>query len=381
MKYFPLLWRNLLRKKVRTALTLASVFVAFALFGLLVAVKTGLGAGVDLAGLDRLIMIHKVSLIQLLPESYGNKILADEGVADVAHATWFGGTYKDPKNFFPRIAIEPEAYLRVYPEIRLPEEQKQAFIRNRIGAIVGRSTAKKYGMKVGDRVPIQGDIWRTQDGSAWEFVIEGIYDADKGFDTTNFFFHYKYLTEASGHEGQVGWYVLTIKDPEHSAEVAERLDAFFANSPAETKTSTEKAFVQGFANQIGDIAAIVTWVSAVVFFTLLLVTGNTVAQSVRERTNEMGVLKTLGFSDVQMMGLVLAESLLVTFLGGGLGLGVVTFATHSFDIGGTVLPMFFLPWRDVWLGMGLLVLMALLSGAVPAVRALRLPIVDALRRT
>ena len=376
-----LLWRNLLRKPVRTFLTIASVGVAFALFGSLVAVRTALGSGIELAGLDRMIMIHKVSLIQLLPESYGPKILADEGVDDIAHATWFGGTYQDPKNFFPRIAIDPEAYLRVYSEFELPEEQKEAFFKNRTGAIVGRTTADKFGFKVGDRVPIQGDIWRTQDDSAWQFTIEGIYDGGKNVDTTNFFFHYKYLTEASGNDGLVGWYTLRIKDPEQSAEVAKRIDGRFANSPAETKTSTEKAFVQGFANQVGDIGRIVLFVSVVVFFTLLLVSGNTVAQSVRERTNEIGVLKTLGFTDRQVMGMVLGESFLITFLGGGAGLGLVVFATRAFDLSSVALPTLYLPWKDVWIGVALLFVMAFLAGALPAVKALQLTIVDALRRS
>ena len=381
MKYLYLIWRNLMRKKIRTLLNLASIFIAFVLFGALFSVKAAFEAGVELAGLDRMITIHKVSLIQLLPESYGSKILAVDGVADVAHATWFGGEYQDPKNFFARMAVSGESYFAMYPEVQLPEEQMQAWLKNRTGAIVGRQTAERFGFEVGDRIPIQGDIWRTPDDAAWEFTIEGIYDAEKGFDTTNFFFHHQYLTETTGVEGQVGWYMLRIADPDRSAEIAGEVDQLFANSPAETKTSTEKAFSQGFANQIGNIGKIVTSVLVVVFFTLLLVSGNTMALSVRERTNELGVLKTLGFSDSHILGMVLGESYLVTLLGGGTGLALITWLTRALDLGGSMLPTLYLPWSGVWLGLALLAAMGFISGAIPAFQAQRLTVVDALRRT
>lgn len=381
MKYLHLVWRNLMRKKIRTALNLLSVFVAFVLFGALYAVKTAFGIGVELAGLDRLITIHKVSLIQPLPESYGRKIQAIDGVAEVAHAIWFGGVYQDPKNFFAQMAVSDESYIDMYPEMKLPEEQKKAWLANRTGALVGRTTADRFGWKVGDRIPIQGTIWRTPDDSAWEFVIEGIYDAEKGFDTTNLFFHHKYLTETTGIEGIVGWYMLKIDEPDRSAQIAEEVDTLFANSPAETKTSTEKAFSQGFANQIGNIGKIVTSVLVVVFFTLLLVSGNTMALSVRERLGELGVLKTLGFTDGQVMGMVLGESYLVTLLGGGTGLALVTWATRSFELGGSMLPTLYLPWNGVLLGVLCLALMGFIAGALPAYQARRLSIVDALRRS
>ncbi len=381
MKFLYLVWRNLTRKKVRTFLTLCSIFVAFVLFGALYAVKTAFGVGVEIVGLDRLITIHKVSLIQPLPEGYGPKILAVEGVSDVAHATWFQGVYKDPKNFFGRIAVSPESYLRLYPEIQMPEEQKEAWLKNRTGAIVGRKTAERYGFEVGDRIPIQGDIWRKQDGSAWEFVIEGIFDGPQGWDTTNLFFHQKYLSEGTGIEGIVGWYMLKLEDPERSAEIAKAVDKLFANSPAETETSTEKAFAQGFANQVGNIPKIVKSILVVVFFTLLLVSGTTMWQSVRERTSELGVLKTLGFTDAQVMGMVLAESNLVTFLGGGTALAFVTWLTRSFNLGGSMLPTLYLPWSGVWIGVALLLLTGFLAGAIPAYRGLKLSIVEALRRS
>ncbi len=380
MKFLHLVWRNLMRKKARTTLTVLSIFIAFVLYGALVAVKTAFGVGVELAGLDRLVTIHKISLIQPLPESYGRKILAIDGVSKVAHANWFGGVYQDPKNYFAQFAVDP-GYLEIYPEIRMPPEQREAWLNDRTGALVGRQTAERFDWKVGDRIPLQGTIWRTPDDSAWEFTIRGIYDADKGFDTTNFFFHHEYLTETTGIEGIVGWYTLQIEDPDRSAAIAGEVDQLFANSPAETKTSTEKAFAQGFANQIGNIGQIVQGVLAVVFFTLLLVAGNTMALSVRERLNELGVLKTLGFSDTRVMLLVLAESFLITFVGGGIGLAVVTWLTRSFDLGGAMLPTLYLPWNAVWIGIALLAFTAFAAGAIPALQAQRLTIVDALRRT
>ncbi|MEM1203800.1 MAG: ABC transporter permease [Acidobacteriota bacterium] len=381
MKFLHLLWRNLMRKKVRTTLTIGSIFVAFLLYGTLLAVKTAFGAGVQLVGLDRLLTIHKVSLIQFLPESYMPRIEGIEGVDSVAHATWFGGVYQDPKNFFAQMAVTPERWLEVHPEIQLSDEQKQAWFRNRVGAIVGKVTAERFGWSLGDRVPIQGTIFRPPGGGAWEFVIEGIYEADKGFDGSQMFFHTKYLSETIEFaDGQVGWFTFRVADPSRSAAIAEEVDALFANSPAETKTSTEKAFTQGFANQVGNLQAITTGILTVVFFTLLLVAGNTMAQTVRERTAELGVMKTLGFTDVQVMGLVLGESFLIALLGGGAGLALVSWAVNTGDIGGALFPTLYLPTQGVLLGVALLLFMGFAAGAIPAWQALRLSIVDALRR-
>ena len=382
MKYLHLVWANLKRKKIRTGLTLLSIFVAFALFGLLSAIKTAFGVGIDITGIDRLLTIHKVSIIQLLPISYLNRVKAIEGVADAAFAVWFGGIYQEPKNFFAQHAVEPEDFLRLYPEMLLPEEQKQAWFANRTGAVVGRVTAERFGWKVGDRIPIQGTAWRPRDGSSWEFDIEGIYEgAEKSTDETLFLFHYDYLDQAMGGDlGLVGWYILRIDDPQQAVQVAERIDTQFANSAAETKTSTEKAFIQDFANQTGNIQKIVTGIVSVVFFTLLLVAGNTMAQSVRERTGELAVLKTLGFTGRQVMTMVLGESLLIALLGGSAGLAVVWWATLSGDLGGTMFPTLYFPTSALLVGLVIAVLLGLVTGAVPAMQALRLNIVNALRR-
>ncbi|MEM7480975.1 MAG: ABC transporter permease [Acidobacteriota bacterium] len=381
MRYLPLIWKNLTRKKVRTGLTLLSIFVAFFLFGLLMAVKVGFGAGIEIDGLKRLVMLNKVSIIQPLPYSYRQRIESREGVARVSEANWFGGVYQDPKNQFAQFAVDPEAYLAIYPEIELPPDQREAWFANRTGAVVGRKTAERFDWSIGDRVAIEGTIFRPSDDPTWEFVIDGIYDgAERSTDETQFLFHYEYLRERMNNMGSTGMYLIEVEDRDRAAAIAADLDQLFANSSAETKTSTEKAFVQAFANQTGNIGKIVVGVSAVVFFTLLLVTGSAMAQSVRERIHELGVLKTLGFEDGKVMGLVLAESLLLAVLGGGFGLAAIWFLSRNADLGGQFLPTLYMPTQALIIGIVLVLMLGLVTGAVPAVQALRLRVVDALRR-
>jgi putative ABC transport system permease protein len=277
------------------------------------------------------------------------------------------------------MAVEPEEWLRMYPEYVLPEDQRKAWIADRTGAIAGRAVAERFGWQVGDRIPLQGTIFQ---GGTWEFTIDGIFDGDReGVDTNQFFFHNAYLWEkAAWGDGEVGWYIIRVEDPQQSAEVAQRVDALFANSPYETKTSTEKAFVQAFANQVGDIGAILTAILVAVFFTLLLVTGNTMAQSIRERTSELAVLKTLGYGNGLILALVLAESLSITVAGGGVGLLLAWLVSRQGDPTGGLLPAFFFPPKDMILGVALVFGLGIAAGLLPAVRAMRLRIVDALRR-
>jgi putative ABC transport system permease protein len=385
MKFWPLLWGSLRRRKARSVFTLLSILVAFVLFSYLAAVKVAFSAGVDVAGADRLLTTHKVSIIQPLPAKYKEEIARVPGVVAVTHATWFGGIYQDPSKGFQGIfqgPIEPAEYLVMYPEIKVSDEEKRAWMEDREGVLVGITTAKRYGWKVGDRVPIQGTFWRKKDGGkVWEFNVRGIYTGDKGTDTTQFLFHYDYFDEARQYgQGIVGWYILRISDPAQSAAVGKKIDALFENSPAETKTVTEKALAQGFADQIGNIGAIIQWILTAVFFTLLLVTGNTIAQSVRERTAELAVLKTVGFSDGGTLALVLAESSLLAVIGGGLGLTLGWMAIAAGDPTGGFLPIFYFPSRDLILGVILVVLLGLVAGILPAIQAMRLSIVDALRR-
>lgn len=381
MKFLPLIWRTLLRRKIRTTFTALSIFVAFVLFAVLMAIRVAFTIGVDVAGVDRLLMFHKVSIIQFLPVSYLDRLKQTEGVADATYATWFGGIYRDPKNFFPQYAVEPEAYLRMYPEFLLPDDQKKAWFADRMGAVVGRGTAARFGWKVGDRVPLQGTIFRPRNGTVWTFTVRGIYDAARpGDDTTQFLLHAKYLEEGRTFAfNMVGWYFIKVTDPARSAEIAKRIDAQFANSEYETKTSTEKAFAQSFANQIGDIGSIMIAIASAVFFTILLVAANTMAQSIRERVNELAVLKALGYSNGLVMGLVLAESLLLAIGAGWLGLAIGLVLT-SHDPTNGVLPAFFLPDRDLALGVIAAIALGLAAGIAPSMRAVRLRIVDALRR-
>jgi putative ABC transport system permease protein len=381
MRYLPLVWKNLGRRKVRTLFTALSILVAFLLFGVLAAIRVAFSAGVDVTGADRLTVIHRVSIILPLPISYGDRIARVPGVREVTHANWFGGIYKDPKNFFAQMGVDPATYLDIYPEIKLPEAQKRAWLADRTGAIVGRVTAKRFGFKVGDRIPILGTIFTKKNGGRiWEFTIDGIYDAAQGFDTSGMFFQYDYLKEAAFASNNVGWYVIRIADPQHAKQLVDRIDALFANSAAETKTSTEKALAESFAKQVGDVGAIITGIVSAVFFTMLLVAGNTMAQSVRERTSELAVLKTLGYGDGLVMGLVLLESCVLALVAGGLGLALAWLIDSRGDPTGGYLPVFYMPSRDLALGLVLALLLGVTAAALPAWKAMRLRIVDALRR-
>lgn len=387
MRFAALVWSNLRRRRARTLFTLLSIVIAFVLFAYLGAVQVAFRAGVDVAGADRLIATHKTSIIQPLPYAYLEQIARVEGVAAATHASWFGGIYQNPNQGFQGVfqaPVDPEAYLAMYPEILVPEAERKAWLEDREGVLVGRRTAERYGWKVGDRIPIQATIWRKQDGTrTWEFNLRGIYDGrDQGTDTTQFLFHYAYFDEARQFgQGLVGWYIVQLEDPEQAAAVAARIDGLFENSRAETKTVTEKALAQSFADQIGDIGAIIQWILGAVFFTLLLVAGNTMAQSVRERTAELAVLKTLGFADGLVLALVFAESTALAVLGGGLGLALGAALVGAGDPTGGFLMVFYLPGSHLALGVACVVVLGLVTGFLPALAARRLRIVDALRRS
>ncbi len=383
MKFLHLIWCNLKRKKLRTSLTLLSIVVAFVLFGFLSAIQQALVGGVQMAGADRLIVREKVSIINPLPESYKARIDRIPGVDFATHQTWFGGIYQDPKNFFMQCPVVPEEFLKMYPENLLPPAQSNAWMQTRTGAIVGRRTAERFHWKIGDKVPIQSTIWAQQDGNrTWTFDIVGIFDGkNKNTDTTPLLFRYDYFDEARRNaKGDVGWYVIRIKDPAQAAEVAKRVDQEFENSSAETKTEPEGAFVQAWASQIGNIVFIVAAILSAVFFTILLVTGNTMAQAVRERTGELGVLKAIGFTNAQIVSFVLAESCLLTGLGGALGLGLAWLIISRGDPTSGLLPLFFFPTRKLLIGLGISVALGIVTGIFPALQAMRLRVADALRR-
>lgn len=383
MKYLPLIIASLGRRKVRTVFTFLSIFVAFFLFGYLSAIRSAFVGGVEVAGVDRMIMIDKVSLVNLLPESYMQKIAATEGVADVVAATWFGGYYQEQKNFFAQFPVDPEGYLRIYPEIEVSAEQRAAWLADRQGALLGKALAERFGWQPGDRIPITSGIWANKGGTrTWEFNVSGIFDGEEGVDTSGMLFHYDYFDEARAFgNGLVGWYIIRISDPGRLDEIAASLDAQFANSPNETKTSSEKEFLQGFANQVGDIGAIFTAIVAVVFFTLLLIVTNTMAQSVRERTADLAVMNVLGFPRPSLVAVVIGESLFMAVVAGGLGLGLAWLAvTGGGDPTGGFLPTFFIAPKDMLVGSLIIVLVGLFAGALPAWQALGIRSVEAMRR-
>ena len=385
MSRLGLLAAGLRRHVLRLVLTSLSILVAMILFSYMSAIKKAFEMGVDVAGQDRLVVRHRVSLTQPLPADYEADIERTSGVVAATPSSWFGGTYKDPKNFFGQFPVKPEEYLAMYPEFLLPAEQKAAWLRTRTGAVAGRQIADKYGWKVGDKIPLMAPAWNRPKtgGEVWTFDLVGIYDGkEKETDVTQFLVRDDYFQEnRTFGEGLVGWYMLRVADPARAADVAKAIDTTFANSPAETKTETEGAFAQGFANQMGNIGLIVKLIVTAVFVIILFVAGNTMAQSVRERTQEIGVLKALGFRNGEVMALVLGESLLVAVVAGGLGLAIgYALVTLIGDPTPGFLPIFFIPGKDVALGALLVVLLGVLAGALPAWSAMRLRTVEALRR-
>jgi putative ABC transport system permease protein len=383
MKFLGLVWSNLKRKKLRTALTLLSILVAFLLFSFLCAIKEAFTAGVTLAGADRLIVRNKVSLIQPLPMSYEQRIMSVPGVAGTAAQSWFGGIYQDPKNMLATIPVDPEKFLAMYPEFILPPEQKEVWLKTRNGAIVGRTLADRLKWKIGDHIPLTCPIWGEPENQPnWDFEIVGIFTgAKKGTDTSGMYFRYDYFDEARTRgKGQIGWVGVRVHNPDQAAEIAKKIDEEFANSPYETKAEPEGAFMAGFVQQLGDIGTIMIAVLSAVFFTILLVAGNTMSQAVRERTEELGVLKAMGFTNRLVLVLVLLESLVIAAVGGLAGLGLAWLIISAGSPVPQFLPVFYFPPRDILIGVGMIVVLGIVAGALPAIQAMRLRIAVALRR-
>jgi putative ABC transport system permease protein len=379
MKFLPLLLANLKRKKIRTALTVGSFAVALFLFGILGAIRYGFRQGIDVAGADRLVVIGRTSIIQPLPLPYYERLKRIPGVQDVAHSTWFGGVYQDPKNFFPQFAIVPEDWRRMYPEFTYDEDEWQAFLADRQGVMVGAKLAERFDWKVGDRIPLKPPGYFG--GGSWEFNVRGIYHGTRpNDDEGQFWLRHDYLYEKapSFWKGIVGWYVVRIDNPDNALAVAEAIDQEFANSASETRTQTESAFAAAFINQMGNIQFLILAIGSVVFFTLLLVTGNTMAIAVRERTNELAVLKAIGYTDRFVLLIVLAESMLIALVGGAIGLWFANGITKQDITQGLLL--LYLPASALALGLGIAIGTGFLAGLLPALGAMRLNVVNALRR-
>jgi len=379
VKYLPLLFANLKRKKIRTTLTIGSFAVAMFLFGLLAAVRAGFRQGVEVAGADRLVVVGRTGLIQPLPLPYMERIRRLPGVKDVTHVTWFGGVYQDPKNFFAQFVIEPEDWRRLYPEYAVPDAQWQDFLADRQGVVIGQKLAQRFGWKIGDRVPLKAPGYLG--GTAWEFNVRAIYRGTrKSDDEGQLWLQQKYFYEKAPNywKGIVGWYVVRVTDPAQAVAVTKTIDAEFANSAGETRTQTESAFASSFMKQMGNIEFLIVAIGTIVFFTLLLVTGNTMAIAVRERTAELAVLKAVGYSDRFVLGLVLAESLLIAALGGAVGLWLASIVA-GMDITSGILPTY-LSGAAIAAGGVMALATGVLAGLLPAVSAMRMQIVSALRR-
>ncbi|HVA56085.1 MAG TPA: ABC transporter permease [Gammaproteobacteria bacterium] len=382
MKYLPLLWANLTRRKTRLAFTLLSVIFAFLLFGVLMAIRQAFTLGANLVGANRLMTMSAVSLTVALPINYGGRIADVQGVEQVDPQAWVGGYFQDPRNPIYVLAVRVKSFLDIYPEYTLPTVEQRAWLADKRGAIVGAALARQYGWKLGQQIPLRSSIWRDKNGNnVWELTVDGIYTSSQKGGDNQMFMHYQYLDDGRAFANNtVNWFVLKIADPARAGSVAQAVDALFANSPNETRTATEKAVVQNFAAQFGNIGVIVTAVVSAVLFTMLLVTANTMGQSVRERTAELAVLKVLGFSNLPIAGMVLLESLLLTVVGGVLGLllayavvAVIPAALLEF------LPGMYIPAAGVFAGVLLMLLLGMLAALLPVVRAMRLHVVAALR--
>ena len=383
MKFLPLTFRNLLRRPVRTILVFLATTVAFLLFGILMILRVAFTMGVEVAGADRLMMLNKMGFIQPIPVSYVEKIRAVPGVKLVTHASWFGGIYQDPSTNVFEFAVEPETYMAMYPEFKLPPEQMKAWQADKQGFIAGRDLANRFGWKIGDKIPIQGTFNRPKggDGKTWEFNLVGIYDGEPETDKTQFLFRWDYLDEARTlPQGNVGWVLIKVDDANRAGELSKSIDRLFENSSFETKTETEGAMAQSFANQVGNIGAIVTAISAVVLLMVLLIAASQMSLAVRERTNEIGALKAIGFGDTQVLVLILIESTALSLAAGSVGLGIAWLLGQGGDPTGGFMPIWVLKTGDMAIGFVLAAAVGLIAGALPALGASRLPISVALRR-
>jgi len=379
-----LIYKNLTRKKMRLFLTSFAIFIAFLIFGAVSALKATLDSGIEMSADNRLVVVHKTNFTVPLPFAYVNKIKNIEGVKDVTHSNWFGGYYQEPSRQVTTFAVDPKSFFKVYDEIIIPDEQKQRWFKNQGGLLVGERLAKVYGWKVGDRVPISSNIFSHKDGGhTWEFVVDGIFSArEVQSDTGYIIFHYKYFIETRTFGGDtIGWLVLTTQSSSLNESVAKAIDEKFANSQAETETSTEKAFNKAFMKQLGNIGLIIFGVVFMAFFTILIVVGNTMVLAIRERTGEIAVLKTLGFTSARLFTMILTESLFLSLIGGISGLAVSYLVLKGVSEHlARFLPNMVLTSEIVWQALAYMLALGLITGIIPAINAYRLNIVAAFNR-
>jgi putative ABC transport system permease protein len=378
-RFLPLILRNALRNKRRSILTILSIVVSLFLFCTIRTVLTSFDASLQAADAARLIVRRSTSLTFFLPLSYRDRLAQIRGVEAVSWGIWFGGIYIDERHFFSQFAVDPQSYLPIYSEFVIPQDEQEAFLRERTACIVGEKLAQKYGFKIGDHIPLRGTIFPGN----YDFTVRGIaHPKTKELDTNFLLFSWEYLNQRFGNFNSVGWYVAKLTDPSMAGEVSRAIDATFANSAAETKTETEKAFQLGFITMLGNIRTVIYAVGTAIVIAIMLVSMNTMMMAARERTREIAVMKAVGFNDHTVLALVLAESLLIALAGGLLGTGLarIVFGATDFTAGG-FFPGFYVTWGTVFRALGIAAVLGLLSGAIPAMNASRLKVIDALRHT
>jgi putative ABC transport system permease protein len=383
MKILKLIFKNTLRHKLRTFLTIFGISIAVIAFGVLRTVVTAWYQGVEASAANRLIVRQSVSFIFPLPYSYREKIMQVPNVTKVTYSDWFGGVYIDQSNFFARLAVDPETYFDVYNEFVVPNDQLETFKKERSACVIGVEIAKKYNLKIGDVMTVDGDIYPGR----WEFIVRGIYQPKfKSTDATQMLFHWDYVDETMkkempGRAGNVGWYVVMINNPANASIVSAQIDALFKNSSAETKTETESAFQQGFIQSSGAIITSMNFISFIIIGIIMLVLGNTMIMSARERTREYAVFKTLGFSGKHLAGIIMGESLLISILGGVIGL----FLTYPIVSGISdfiprgMFPIFEIEPVTLVLAASAALIIGFAASIFPIQRALKTKIVDGFR--
>jgi putative ABC transport system permease protein len=377
VKYLHLVWANLMRHKRRTVLTTLSVALALFLFASLRSVGTTLDAMTAAGSETRMVVRNATGIVFPLPMNYTQRLAAVEGVRSVSWASWFGGSYQSDRHFeFASFAVDGRSFLAIYPEIVVSPEHQEAFFADRAGAIVGVDLIERYGWRVGQNVTLKGSLYPGD----WTFTIRGTYTvSNKSFDELSFIFHYAYLEERTERRAMPGWFYLQLDDPGAAPNVAATVDGQFRNSSTPTRTETERAFNAGWVTMWGNVKFLMGAIGTAVVFAILLITSNAMMMSARERTGEVAVLKALGYGESLVFGLELAEAGVVALVGAALGLGGAVLLYRNLELFAQFLPGFVVTGGTVLLGAGLALALALSSGLVPAVRAARLPVVQALR--
>lgn len=384
MNDLTLIRKNLFRKKLRAILLTLSIMIAFLIYGALGAFYNVWTAGVDMAAANRLITVNRINFTQDMPIAYYSRIQSVDGIENVSHANWFGGYYQEPRNFVQTFAISPEAYLDSYPELVIPADQRAAFIEDRTCLLVGVDLATQFEWELGDRIPLNSNIWQQDDGSSdWDFNICALFDGNEEEIPANYaMFHYEYYNESLAfNRDRIGWMVVNTTDASLNDQVARDIDALFANSASETETTTEAAFSRAFLEQVGNIAMILLSVIGAAFATILMIVGTTMVMAINERTQEIAVMKTLGFPAPRIFRMVLSESILLSFVGGVLGLGLATLIVEgaASALAG-FLPGLSMPIDVVFTAFGLMLALGLITGLGPALSAQRLSIIDAFNK-